>query len=89
MESYRKFYEKKLNIKIPKGYEIHHIDENRKNNQINNLVMLPKELHKKYHNIKEQIQGITFEFNYKLMRLGEPGIGINNYQICILNEFLE
>ena len=31
------------------NYEVHHIDEDRSNNDIENLVLLPKELHSKYH----------------------------------------
>jgi len=49
MKSYRKIYEEFYNIKIPNGYEIHHIDFNHSNNDIKNLVMLPKELHKDLH----------------------------------------
>ena len=42
---YRKQYEELCNIKIPKGYEIHHINLNHEDNRIENLVMLPKKLH--------------------------------------------
>lgn len=48
--SYTKTYEKHHNIKIPKGFEIHHIDANRNNNNIDNLIMLPKEFHRALHN---------------------------------------
>lgn len=48
-KNYRKIYEKSLNINIPKGYVIHHIDMNRDNNKLENLVMLPSRLHKQYH----------------------------------------
>lgn len=34
---------------IPRGYEIHHIDFNRENNDISNLVCIPKEEHRKLH----------------------------------------
>jgi hypothetical protein len=34
---------------IPFGYEIHHIDENPSNNEINNLAMLSSTEHKKLH----------------------------------------
>lgn len=30
-------------------YEIHHIDKNRSNNDIDNLVLLPKKLHHQFH----------------------------------------
>jgi len=47
---YVKIYEQHHNKKITKGYEIHHIDANRKNNNIDNLIMLPKEFHRALHN---------------------------------------
>lgn len=47
---YRKFYETVTGLEIPDNHEIHHLDFNRKNNSIDNLVALPKELHRKYHN---------------------------------------
>ena len=46
---YRKYYENYYDVKIPKGYEIHHIDLNHENNDINNLVSLPRKLHRKLH----------------------------------------
>lgn len=47
--NYRIFYEKHYKLKIPKNWEIHHIDADRKNNNINNLIMLPKKLHRALH----------------------------------------
>lgn len=48
--NYRNLYEKHYNLKIPKNWEIHHIDSNRNNNDINNLIMMPKKLHRALHN---------------------------------------
>lgn len=50
--SYRKKYERVTNRKLPGGYDIHHIDGNRKNNDIYNLLALPAGIHRKYHKIK-------------------------------------
>lgn len=47
--NYRKLYEKHYGIKIPPEYDIHHIDFNRNNNDIKNLILLPKSLHRKLH----------------------------------------
>ena len=38
----------------PKGYHVHHIDENRSNNQIENLGLLPAGLHLSFHNSPEK-----------------------------------
>lgn len=48
--NYRKLYENYYNLKIPFNWEIHHIDANRENNDIKNLIMLPKQLHRALHN---------------------------------------
>lgn len=49
-KQYRDFYESKTNKKIPSGFDVHHIDQNRSNNDITNLVAIPKIVHKEYHN---------------------------------------
>lgn len=38
-----------FNGKIPEGYHVHHLDENRSNNQIENLVLLPGIEHVRNH----------------------------------------
>ena len=37
------------NGEIPKNYDIHHIDENKDNNDISNLQLMQSNEHKKYH----------------------------------------
>ena len=46
--NYRKLYIKKIG-EIPSDWEVHHIDGNRQNNSIKNLVALPIKLHKRLH----------------------------------------
>jgi len=48
--NYRKLYEEYHNLKIPKDWDIHHIDADRENNKIDNLIMLPSKLHQALHN---------------------------------------
>ena len=48
--NYRKLYEKHYKIKTPKDWDIHHIDGNRENNKIKNLIAIPKEFHRALHN---------------------------------------
>lgn len=56
MKNYRSIYEKCLRCKIPDGFVIHHIDFNRENNEISNLIAIPEQLHKDYHKIITQIR---------------------------------
>jgi len=48
--NYKKIYENYYNIKILKAWDIHHIDGNRENNNIKNLISIPREFHKALHN---------------------------------------
>lgn len=44
-------YKKYYNINFDSSYVVHHMDFNRENNDISNLVLLPRKLHAKYHMI--------------------------------------
>lgn len=50
------FYQKKTNKIIPNNFEIHHIDLDYTNNDILNLVAIPKKLHQKYHHLYDLIK---------------------------------
>lgn len=39
----------KYNGPIPKGYEVHHIDHNKDNNEIENLILLTRKQHNELH----------------------------------------
>jgi len=61
--NYRKFYQEELGIILDKSYHVHHIDGNRQNNDIVNLVALPKKLHLKYHNQKAKYDFVVSSIN--------------------------
>ena len=46
---HRLFWENYYKKSIPKGYDIHHINGNKLNNNINNLQCVKHEIHTKYH----------------------------------------
>lgn len=46
---YRKFYKGYYRLEFGKEFDIHHIDKDRSNNSINNLILLPKKVHHSYH----------------------------------------
>lgn len=49
MTDYKKLYAEHFGITWEEGFEIHHIDGNRGNNDISNLILLPGELHRQLH----------------------------------------
>lgn len=53
---YRKYYKDYYGIDFGSEYDIHHIDFNHGNNDINNLILLPEYLHKEYHELVGSIE---------------------------------
>ena len=49
--NYRKFYKEQTKKDIPTTFDVHHIDLNKNNNLLFNLVAIPRELHQEYHKI--------------------------------------
>lgn len=58
---YRSIYEKATGVVLPLSFDVHHIDGNRDNNDIMNLVALPKELHHQYHQTSTFLRDGYFE----------------------------
>lgn len=46
---YRRKFKEHYGIDFSNDYVVHHIDFDRSNNDIDNLLLLPKKLHAKYH----------------------------------------
>lgn len=49
--------------KVPKGYEVHHVDGDWKNNDITNLALLPIRVHKFVHINKTEIPFWKYRWN--------------------------
>lgn len=56
---HRKIWEREHNKKIPNGFLVHHIDRNKANNQISNLLLISREDHPKLHRILRRADGRT------------------------------
>jgi hypothetical protein len=65
---YRDFVAKRYNIgRLSSYYDIHHIDMNRENNNLDNLLIMPKWLHKRYHSYNVMARKILQEdYEYKI-----------------------
>lgn len=49
-----KIYADYFKIQVKEGYHIHHIDFNPENNDIENLLLLPDDLHRRLHKVKNE-----------------------------------
>lgn len=54
----RKYYFIKTGLEVPLKFDIHHIDHDRGNNKIMNLVAIPKGLHRSYHTLFDKMKSI-------------------------------
>lgn len=76
-QNYREKYKQYYGIDFGSDCAIHHIDFNRSNNDIDNLLLLPRNLHAKYHmclsscaDKEHKINGIIGEWDkYQLKEL--------------------
>ena len=84
MANYRTSYKKYFGIEFGREYAVHHIDGNRENNDISNLVLLPTKLHSKYHFLKSIIEQQSLPTQIR-------GNGIHGqlYYLDCLERFLE
>ena len=64
--SYRELYEKHIE-KIPKDWDVHHIDFNHNNNSLDNLISIPKVIHTVIHQCgymsKDEIENLIQIYN--------------------------
>ena len=59
---YIKYFKKKTGFCWDsKKYEIHHLDMDRENNDISNLILIPKNIHKRFHALQSKL--LTHQFD--------------------------
>lgn len=84
---YKKVYQEHCKITIPKNFDIHHLDGNRENNKIENLLMLPQKLHLDYHDLVSKIHVINF--NPNINSVNETGCRVNEMAFTFASEFMD
>lgn len=88
--NYRKKFEQHYGIKLSKEYEVHHIDLDRNNNDISNLLILPKKLHKEYHACLNSIN--TGKEKHKICfdaRIYGNSVSTNSYQMVLVKRVVD
>lgn len=86
---YKKYYGINFN---PKKYVIHHMDLNHDNNDIDNLLLLPRELHSKYHSTLLKFRGFNRINGHKDMLVVDVRLSTSIaicYDNCLINELYE
>lgn len=90
MKNYRKYFKDYYGINFSEDYDIHHIDLNHDNNDINNLMLLPKVLHSKYHMLLNLTMSVcdtfTKTFNSKIHSNAICG---DNYNLNACKQLIE
>lgn len=84
LKNYREKYKRYYNIQFGREYVIHHIDGNRDNNNIENLLLLPLGLHSKYHFQKAIVEGQPLP-----TRITGNVLHSQSYYLCCLDDFME
>lgn len=92
MINYREYYKQYYNIDFSDDYDIHHIDLDRNNNSIENLLLIPKSLHLKYHNAIKPVSFIcdkNIQLDKSIWVNFNAKITTNAIQDCYQLEVLE
>lgn len=84
MDKYAEAYESMYGINI-RSMDVHHIDHDRDNNDPNNLVALPRELHSRYHKNHADMKRFGFQIPNKMCG---AGVGHDSYLLGICIEYL-
>lgn len=84
IKNYRLKYKRYYGIEFSSGYDVHHIDFDRTNNDISNLILLPKELHAKYHMLIGELGGLDKYGNIKFNAL--INLCVSNYAAPIIEQ---
>lgn len=84
IKNYRLKYKRYYGIDFDSSYVIHHIDFNRDNNEISNLLLLPKELHARYHLVMNALMNKGYNDGMIDFRLSNANVTDFNFGIVEL-----
>lgn len=84
--NYRDKYKKHYNINFDRNFDIHHLDFNHENNEMSNLLLLPKQLHEQYHRLVNALRGENGKITISCRIVMENG---TNYEVQMMRQFCE
>lgn len=84
--NYRQYYKEYYGIDFGKEFAVHHIDMNRDNNEISNLLLIPSSTHNKFH-----LSSYIYDSGCKAINPNLKGINASclNYEIEMLKVYLD
>lgn len=87
-EYYNTKFKRYYNIDFSKDYIIHHIDGNHGNDDISNLMILPRKLHSQYHVLKNVIDNHALSTIISGNQANQNNYYLGYYErfIAVLNE---
>ena len=86
--NYRKYYKEYYNIEFGIDMEVHHIDFNRDNNNIKNLLLIPKNVHHRFHLALTIFQQDTNKMFNCLNPNFEHILGCSSFNLDALGNYL-
>ena len=84
VKDYRRYYKEYFNIDFGKEFDVHHIDCDRNNNDIKNLLLIPKKLHLTYHTLKNEIEPLEVP-----KKIAGNKVSNSNIAIALFLEFFD
>lgn len=90
--TYRKYYKSYYKIDFGSDMVVHHIDFDRDNNDISNLLLIPRTLHSEYHEIVRELKQHNIRIDNIMLNRGVSHASfdisfLENY-VSVLNEML-
>lgn len=87
IDYYADEYKKMHGIDIRKNdFDVHHIDHDKNNNSMDNLVLLPRILHRRYHKIHSEMQRHEFAIPRKIVG---KNVCNDTYMISLTKEYFK
>jgi hypothetical protein len=87
-ENYRKKFKKHYGIEFGNEFHVHHIDLDHTNNDIENLMILPKKLHSLYHLMFNSTTGNGFIKFYNASIHSNTICG-DNYNLSMTKKYID